>query len=663
MAAIERLGEVADQLDADRFVGRERPLQLSRAALDGDGPTRIIHVHGPGGVGKSALLRAIERQARERGRPVVHLDGRLVTATPEVLAREVSRADVEGSVLIIDEADQLAPLRFELRDLLRTALPASTVVVTAGRAAPGREWFDEGLDQVTIELPLRPLDSSEGRELLARYDVTDQASVDQLVTWAQGYPLALTIGANLHGSAPDSAFPASRIGSAPANDGLDDLILARLGGREVAGVDPDVLDVACIAPAVDARLLTSVLPGRPTRSGLAQLRALSVSEQIGSRTTLHRLVRSALRSRLRDTDPDRHRTIVLRVAAHLRERSLTEDPMIVLEMADLVENPELRLGFDPSTTHYASFPRDGDIDTVAEFTGAGDTAWFARFRRWCEEQPRQTIAVRRATGELAAMAVICMANEMPSWAQDDIETGPVLDHIRATGHFDQAALMHDTVILEDPNDAALCAEVIRVGNAGAMAAGAIKIGEGPTSTPMRTARIPRYMYVTATRWNDYDGTKPLGYGEIAELRRSDDERELETIMADFGADGVVGQLYGMILAEQQAEAPSGVTGSSGLALLAAVRAFQDDDALASSHLAPANGTVAERAAAVRARVQQGLADAFGSSDADQLLRQAIERTYLDPDGGHGIAQRELHMSRSSFYRHLQKARQQLVDRS
>lgn len=662
MAPTERLGEVADQLDAERFIGRRRWLDLVASGLAGTSHVRIFHVSGPGGVGKSALLRAMVREARAAAHPTVHLDGRLIAPTPEGLAAVVAEAG-DGALLVIDEADELLPLRFELRRLLRTTIPASAVVVLAGRAAPGREWFDEGLDQVSTEIVVRPLDNNEGRELLARYDVTDQASVDQLVTWAQGYPLALTIGANLLGSAPDAAFPAGRIGPTPGSESLDDLILARLGGREVAGVDPDVLDVACIAPAVDARLLASVLPGRPTRSGLAQLRALSISEQIGSRTTLHRLVRSALRSRLRETDPDRHRTIVLRVAAHLRERSLTEDPMIVLEMADLVESQELRLGFDPSTTHYASFPRDGDIDTVAELTGAGGTAWLARFRRWCEEQPRQAIAVRRATGELAALSVICMASEMPPWADDDIETGPVLEHIRAAGRFDQAALMHDTIILEDPDDAALCAEVIRVGNAGAMAAGAVKIGEGPSSTPVRTARIPRYMYVTATRWNDYDGTKPLGYAEIPELRRSDDERELETIMADFGVDGVVGQIYGMILAEQQAEAPAGAAGSSGLALLAAVRAFQDDDALASSHLAPSEGSVAERAAAVRAQVHQGLDDAFGDSEADQLLRQAIERTYLDPDGGHGIAQRELHMSRSSFYRHLQKARQHLVERA
>jgi hypothetical protein len=651
VAAAERLGEVADQLDGERFVGRTRQLGLVGDALAGRSNLRIFHVHGPGGVGKSALLRAIERQARAAGHPIVRLDGRLIAPTPDALATDVARADQDGSLLIIDEADELVPLRFELRHLLQTSIRSSTVVVLAGRAAPGREWFDDGLDQVSAEILVRPLDNTEGRELLRRYEVVDPAGVDQLLRWASGYPLALTVGANLLGAPPEPTASNGRMGPASSGDGLDDLILARLGGREIADVDPDVLDVACVAPAVDSRLLAAVLPGRPTRSGLAQLRALSVSEQLGSRTTLHRLVRSALRSRLRESDPDRYRTIVLRVADHLRQRALAEDPMIALELADLIENPDVRLGFDASTSHYADFPRPGDVDELAAFSDAADTAWFARFRRWCEEQPRQAIAVRRATGELAAMSIICMAAEMPAWADDDIETGPVLAHLRASGQSDEeAALMHDTIILEDPTDVAACAEVIRVGNAGAMA--------GAFGT-----RNPRYMYVTAARWNEYDGTAPLGYQEVVELRRSDDERELQTIMSDFGPEGVPGQMYAIILAEQAAEAPATTSNTTGQAVLAAVRSFQDDAALAASPLAPSEGPEAARAAAVRAQVEDALVSAFGPSEPDQLLRRAIERTYLDPDGGHGIAQRELHMSRSSFYRHLQKARQQLVDRA
>ncbi len=646
MAPGDQLGESAAQLDAERFVGRAAPLATVSAALTGDAPARIIHVHGPGGVGKSALLRAVGRRAAGLGRPIIRVDGRLVAATPEALATAVAPAEVDGAVLLVDEADELAPLRFELRDLLVRSLPSSAVVVLAGRKPPGREWFDDGLDQISTEVLLRPMDPEESRELLARYGTAEPVDLDAVIAWAQGFPLALTLAATLEGERSDRAI--GRLGSMPAADGLSDLLLARLGGREIADVDPDVLDVACVAPAVDARLLAAVLPGRPTRAGLAQLRALSVAEQLGSRTTLHRLVRSALRDRLRSTDPDRHRTIVLRVAAHLRQRALAGEPLLVLDLADLIEAPEIRLGFDASTTHYADFARPDDLDAVAESTGAGGTEWFARYRRWCEDRPRHAIAVRRATGELAALSLIYLADDAPAWADECIEAGPVLRHIREAGQSTAAVLMHDLVIVENPEDLAAAAEVIRVGN--------------NAITTVVQAR-PRYFYVTAPGRRDDDGTEPLGYQEVVELRRRDDERELQTIASDFGPEGTAGQLYAMVLAEQQAEPLSATSDSTGSAVLAAVRSFHDDQALAASPLAPPTGSVDERAAAVRQQVAAALADAFTPSEPDQLLRRAIERTYLDPDGGHGRAQRELHMSRSSFYRHLQKARQQLADSS
>ena len=150
---------------------------------------------------------------------------------------------------------------------------------------------------------------------------------------------------------------------------------------------------------------------------------------------------------------------------------------------------------------------------------------------------------------------------------------------------------------------------------------------------------------------------------MPELRRKDEERELVTMQTDFGPDGIAGQLYGIILAEQQADPSPEASGTKGLALIAALRVFHDDEALAISPLAPTTGDRGAKAEAVRATVRAAIDDAFGPSAIDGQLRLAIERAYLDPEGGHGVAQRELHMSRSSFYRHLQKARQQLADRA
>ena len=58
-------------------------IELFRAALlAAEPPFAVLHVHGPGGVGKTTLLREYARVAAESGRPVMHLDGRNVEPSP-----------------------------------------------------------------------------------------------------------------------------------------------------------------------------------------------------------------------------------------------------------------------------------------------------------------------------------------------------------------------------------------------------------------------------------------------------------------------------------------------------------------------------------------------------------------------------------------------------
>ncbi|HWJ60346.1 MAG TPA: ATP-binding protein [Acidimicrobiales bacterium] len=648
MGLEETMGGYASRLEAERFVGRDDVLAVAAGVLRGGSAQRIVYLHGPGGVGKSALLRTIESQVRSDGRPVVRIDGRLVGATRRDL-RQALAPVCEDSVILCDEIDELAALRVELRDAVLEMVPASGRVVLAGRAAPDRIWFDGVLQTITVAVPVRPLTRDASRDLLARQGVP-AADIDSLVDWAAGYPLALTLTAALPASTSPphpSSSPKPQANDDGSHSFLDALLLERLGGSELIGVDPDLLDVASIAPTVDGPLLASVLPGRPTREGTKALRALSIAEPIGRRSTLHPLARSALRTRLRRTDPERHRTLVVRIAAHLHRRALAGDADAALELASLVEEPELRLGAERSTTFYGDVPRPGDLEAMTAATGAGRSAWFERLTRWCDERPGQAIAVRRVDGTLIGMSVVCMARDVPAWAEDHIETGPVLTWLEARGMLDDAALTHDTVLLDPTLDPVTRAEVVRVGNAATMAMGAV--------------RNPRYVVATASTSTDHRRIAPLHYEPIEELRRSDAERELITRWTDFGPGGIVGQMYRLVLAEQGQAVPEAGLGSPvGGAVVAALRQFHDDDALSASVLASVEGTTAERADAAREAVRSAVDAAFDGSSEDQELRLAIVRAYLDPDGGHGIAQRELNMSRSSFYRFLQKARYRLL---
>src|SRR4051794_19099004 len=87
---------VADRLRSARrrrFVGRAAELGLSAGALAGwDPPFSVLWLHGPGGVGKTALLGAFAEAAGDVGVAVVRLDLRVIEPSPPALMAEIGRA-------------------------------------------------------------------------------------------------------------------------------------------------------------------------------------------------------------------------------------------------------------------------------------------------------------------------------------------------------------------------------------------------------------------------------------------------------------------------------------------------------------------------------------------------------------------------------------------
>jgi hypothetical protein len=92
----------------------------------------------------------------------------------------------------------------------------------------------------------------------------------------------------------------------------------------------------------------------------------------------------------------------------------------------------------------------------------------------------------------------------------------------------------------------------------------------------------------------------------------------------------------------------------------ALRSLHRPLELATSPLARGTSTE-ERAASVRAELQDAVANAFGDSPAEQLLRRIVQRGYLDPDGSHELAADELHVSRATYFRRLRTASQRVAD--
>jgi hypothetical protein len=84
--ATEHPGRIADRLAAvrrGRFVGRMAELEVFRSALlTAASPFAVLQIYGPGGIGKTSLLREYARVATACGRPPVYLDGRNIDPSP-----------------------------------------------------------------------------------------------------------------------------------------------------------------------------------------------------------------------------------------------------------------------------------------------------------------------------------------------------------------------------------------------------------------------------------------------------------------------------------------------------------------------------------------------------------------------------------------------------
>ncbi|MDQ4145293.1 MAG: ATP-binding protein [Actinomycetota bacterium] len=93
------IGDALGHAEEASFIGREEEIATFEQWLSAP-PERfeILNVYGPGGVGKTALLRHFRRLALGRERPVVYLDGRQMAPTEEAFLSALGGSSIDDAL-------------------------------------------------------------------------------------------------------------------------------------------------------------------------------------------------------------------------------------------------------------------------------------------------------------------------------------------------------------------------------------------------------------------------------------------------------------------------------------------------------------------------------------------------------------------------------------
>ena len=399
---------------AAQFVGREDELAAFSKMLSSRSTSRILLVHGLGGIGKTALLRAFASEARSKRIQCHFVDardhvlGEGADAVLRLLDKVfVKRAKGAITTILIDTAEVLADVESALcEQVLRRARPTDRIVI-AGRMRPSAAWRQLSLWGGAVkELPLEGLSREESAKLLSFRGVSPKAQ-KAVLAFAHGHPLALLLASDRGMQSRATTMKAL----APPE------VVAALSRTMVTRIDREehrtALEVSVIARVTTEPLLASVL-GEKARESFQWLRALSFMESHADGVSPHSLAREVIEADLQWTNPGRYRELLVAIFRHAGarlsmaaardvEREMIEFGFLTRKVPGLAGAFEVPMGLgltrDRATPH--------DIEEMKKWVMRHESKEAAvAFEHWYAVQPGAFHVLRKQSGEPAVVACI-----------------------------------------------------------------------------------------------------------------------------------------------------------------------------------------------------------------------------------------------------------------
>jgi hypothetical protein len=337
------------------LAGRDAELRLLRQVTAPGGPV-VVYVHGPAGIGKTALISALDTCLEDERVRRLHIAAGAVEPTPTailtafggVLGQEIRTvaelAAVLGSiedvtVVMIDDVDTWRLAASWLRVDLLPALPESTRFVLAGAVPPPPAWSTE-YGRYFLDIKLGALPRMESDAAVAAADLSAETA-ERIWQLSGGHPLGLRMA--IH------AARAGSLGTTRDAGKLANAILQAIGDSDLRRA----VEACAIVRRANRSLVSAILEvEQPIPLSLLEaVEALPFATRDAEGIYIAEPVRRALVDWMSGVEAERYqlwrKTAADWIVSRLRAAGRSGRWRYMADLLHLLEQPALRNAFFP----------------------------------------------------------------------------------------------------------------------------------------------------------------------------------------------------------------------------------------------------------------------------------------------------------------------------
>ena len=396
------------------LAGRDARLRLLRQVTASGGPV-VIYVHGPAGIGKTALISALDACLEDEGVRRLHIAAGAVEPTPTAILTALGRVldheartvaelssalvrDKDLTVIMVDDVDTWRLAASWLRAELLPALPASTRFVLAGTVPPPPAWSIE-YGQHFLDIKLPALARAESDAAVAAAGLSAEIA-ERIWRLSGGHLLGLRMA--IHAARSGSLDTAHDAGE------LANAILAAIGDSELRRA---VEACALLFDESTVGLMSAILGTEEPipLSLLDSVEALPFATRDAEGIYIAEPVRRAIVDWMSGVEPERYQ-LWRKIAAgwivsHLRAAGRAGRWRHMADLLHLLEQPALRNAFFPPDEEAPPVEpaRADDFDQIFEIAARRDGADERTcLEAWARRLPHRFSVARGAQGEVLA---------------------------------------------------------------------------------------------------------------------------------------------------------------------------------------------------------------------------------------------------------------------